>query len=121
MRGNLTIAFALLPPIPSPAAATQASSAKYYRVWYCSQVSGADCAFPTTIIATNIFLDTVIATDICLEAANVPGRGPFLYEIATNTADTSSNAADELHSRRMNALSVYTVILCCQILGIFIS
>ena len=80
-------------------------------------------------ILSSMVLFTLIATDIFLEAANVPGHGPFLYQDTTstnitNTTDTistSTSATDELHDRRMNALLVYAVIMSCQILGIFVS
>ena len=61
-------------------------------------------------------LFTIIATDIFLDEVGVPGRGPFLTVNSTIT-----NAADRLHDKRMNALRVYTVILLCQIVGIFVS
>ena len=62
---------------------------------------------------------TIITTDICLDAAGVPGKSAFLT--ARNTTGTGIDAVDELHDRRTNALRVYTVILLCQIVGIFIS
>ena len=62
---------------------------------------------------------TIITTDICLDATGVPGKSAFLT--ARNTTGTGIDAVDELHDRRTNALRVYTVILLCQIVGIFIS
>jgi hypothetical protein len=64
-------------------------------------------------------LFTIVATDIILDAARVPGHGAFLHVF--NKTDTNGTADDEIRDKRMNALSVYTVILSCQIVGIFIS
>ena len=68
-------------------------------------------------ILSSMALFTIIATDMALDAARVPGHGAFLHANST----TINLSDDEVHKKRLNALAVYTVILCCQIVGIFIS
>jgi hypothetical protein len=68
-------------------------------------------------LLASMVLFTMIATDTVLDASGVPGFGSVLKD----PSDPTATLKDDIHTRRKNALAVYTVIMLCQIIGIFIS
>ena len=68
-------------------------------------------------LLASMVLFVMVLTDMLLDAWRVPGYGAVL----NNFNATSLDEDDAIHTKRMNALAVYTVIMLCQIVGIFIS
>ena len=68
-------------------------------------------------LLASMVLFTMVCTDMLLDTWGVEGHGSVLK--ASNSSGIHQGG--DIHSRRTNALAVYTVITCCQIVGIFCS
>jgi hypothetical protein len=67
-------------------------------------------------ILASMSLLVMITSDILFDAINLPGHGSILAE-----PTGGYSAGDTIHSKRIQALAVYIVIMICQIFGIFVS